>query len=169
MRPYQPEQKDFQFTGKHMLFVMFAFFGIIIAVNLTMATMASKSWTGLIVKNSYVASQKYNSELQKAQIQRASGIRSELEYANGNLIFNLKNRDGRQLVVDNLTIAIGRPAFEQEDQTGIFKTEANFTYIFPVALAKGEWAIRITGKSEGEAYRRDARIMIDANGNGSVR
>ena len=39
---------------------MLAFFGVIIAVNVVMATLASTSWTGLVVENSYVASQEFN-------------------------------------------------------------------------------------------------------------
>ena len=55
--------KQGEFTGRHMAIIMVAFFGVIIAVNLTMATLASRSWTGLVVKNSYVESQKFNSVL----------------------------------------------------------------------------------------------------------
>ena len=54
------ERKPAEFTGRHMLAIMLAFFGVIIAVNLVMATLASKSWTGLVVKNTYVASQQFN-------------------------------------------------------------------------------------------------------------
>ena len=46
-----------EFTGWHMAITMIAFFGVIISVNLTMAILASSTWTGLIVKNGYVASQ----------------------------------------------------------------------------------------------------------------
>ena len=45
-------EKQFRFTGYHMLAIMVAFFGVVIAVNLTMATFASRSWTGLVVENS---------------------------------------------------------------------------------------------------------------------
>ena len=42
--PTQPKQ----FTGRHMLFAMLAFFGVIIIVNLTMAAFATRSWTCLL-------------------------------------------------------------------------------------------------------------------------
>ncbi|TGV41583.1 cytochrome oxidase, partial [bacterium M00.F.Ca.ET.168.01.1.1] len=41
-------QKPREFTGRHMLVIILAFFGVVIAVNLTMATLASTSWTGLV-------------------------------------------------------------------------------------------------------------------------
>ncbi|MBJ3777485.1 FixH family protein [Acuticoccus mangrovi] len=45
-----------EFTGRHMLIIMLTGFGIVIAVNFTMAYLASASWTGLVAKNGYVAS-----------------------------------------------------------------------------------------------------------------
>jgi nitrogen fixation protein FixH len=39
-----------EFTGRHMLLIMIAFFGVIIAVNITMAVVARQSWTGLVAK-----------------------------------------------------------------------------------------------------------------------
>lgn len=53
-------QKSRAFTGRHMLATILTFFGVVIAVNLTMATLASTSWTGLVVENTYVASQQFN-------------------------------------------------------------------------------------------------------------
>ena len=49
-----------EFTGWHMAGVMFLFFGTIISVNLVMAYFATSSWSGLVVKNSYVESQRFN-------------------------------------------------------------------------------------------------------------
>ena len=48
-----------RFTGFHMLAVMLAFYGVIVSVNLTMATLANTTWTGLLNKNGYVASIDY--------------------------------------------------------------------------------------------------------------
>ena len=52
-----------ELKGKHVLTGFLLFFGVIIAVNFTMARLASTTWTRLVVKNSYVASQKFKSEL----------------------------------------------------------------------------------------------------------
>ena len=58
-----------EFTGRHMLLIMLAFFGVIISVNIVIAVIANKSWTGLIVKNSYVASQEFNAKISDANKQ----------------------------------------------------------------------------------------------------
>ncbi|MFP5454579.1 MAG: FixH family protein, partial [Alphaproteobacteria bacterium] len=48
------------FTGRHMAASMVGFFTVVIAVNVTMATVASHSFGGTVVDNSYVASQRFN-------------------------------------------------------------------------------------------------------------
>ncbi len=50
-----------RFTGYHMAAIMVSFFGVVIAVNFTMAWYATSSWSGLVVENTYVASQQFNS------------------------------------------------------------------------------------------------------------
>ena len=62
-----------EFTGRHMLAAMLAFFGVIIAVNITMAVFAQTSWTGFVVRNSYVASQEFNGKVAAARAQAALG------------------------------------------------------------------------------------------------
>ncbi|TKB30132.1 MAG: cytochrome oxidase, partial [Mesorhizobium sp.] len=37
-----------EFTGGHMLLTILGFFGVVVGVNVTMATLASTSWTGLV-------------------------------------------------------------------------------------------------------------------------
>ena len=48
--------RSFVFTGRHMLLIMVAFFGVVIAVNIVMTVQASRSFSGLVAKNGYVAS-----------------------------------------------------------------------------------------------------------------
>ncbi len=61
------------FTGWHMLGVMLAMFGTIIAVNLVMATVAIRTFGGTVVDNSYVASQEFNRWLAEARAQNRLG------------------------------------------------------------------------------------------------
>ncbi|HWJ70301.1 MAG TPA: FixH family protein [Sphingobium sp.] len=61
------------FTGRHMAAILVSFFGVVIAVNLTMAYFASATFGGLVVDNSYVASQKFNGWLAKAREEAALG------------------------------------------------------------------------------------------------
>ena len=62
-----------EFTGRHMTAVLVGSFGIVVAVNLAMATLATRGFGGVVVENSYVASQKYNGWLDQARKQQALG------------------------------------------------------------------------------------------------
>jgi nitrogen fixation protein FixH len=58
-----------RFTGWHMTAILLGFFGVIVAVNFTMATLATRTFGGVVVENSYVASQEYNDWLKAAHAQ----------------------------------------------------------------------------------------------------
>lgn len=62
-----------RFTGWHMTAILVTFFGVVMAVNFTMARMAVSSFGGTVVDNSYVASQKYNGWLNAAAQQDRLG------------------------------------------------------------------------------------------------
>ena len=159
---------EFRFTGKHMLASMLCFFGVIIAVNFYMASLASKSWTGLIVKNSYVASQEYNSELQKAADQQNRGWKSSVSYGAGTLVLTLRNQNNNVLTFDNVIAEIGRPAFEQSDKALQFVPLATGSNKIAIHLEQGIWALKIKGNVAGEPYRRDLRIEVDGSGKGKI-
>ena len=65
------------FTGWHMTAILLAFFGVIVAVNFTMATFATRTFGGVVVENSYVASQKYNGWLKAAREQERLGWKAK--------------------------------------------------------------------------------------------
>jgi nitrogen fixation protein FixH len=66
-----------RFTGWHMTGILLAFFGVIVAVNFTMATLATRTFGGVVVQNSYVASQRYNEWLKAARAQAKLGWKAE--------------------------------------------------------------------------------------------
>lgn len=67
-----------RFTGRHMLAIMIAFFGTIVAVNLTMASFATRTFGGTVVDNSYVAGQKFNGWLAAARTQEKLGWQTQV-------------------------------------------------------------------------------------------
>ncbi|MCW3796415.1 FixH family protein [Sphingomonas sp. BN140010] len=58
-----------------MTAILVAFFGVVISVNMLMATLAVRTFGGVVVENSYVASQEYNRWLAAAKRQQALGWR----------------------------------------------------------------------------------------------
>jgi nitrogen fixation protein FixH len=158
-----------RFTGWHMFACLAAFFGTIIAVNVTMAVMAGGSWTGLVVKNSYVASQNFNVELERAKAQAASGLRSDLTFANNRFALTITTADGDTLLPDTVMLSIGRPAFEQQDHVIKASCSASGFCSAPDNLAAGPWMVTVEANVGGKLYRRDARLLVRNDGTASVK
>ena len=146
------DQTDLQdqpkFTGKHMLIVMLCFFGVIITVNLTMATLATKSWTGLVVKNGYIASQHFNENKKAHEELVAAGWRSELEYNDGTFILSLKKN---ATALSNCEVAglLSRPVHENDNQHLTFHYKASPVnqrvgkYFAHTPLKTGRWHLSV--------------------------
>lgn len=62
-----------KFTGYHATIMIVSFFAVVITVNMIMARFALSTFSGTVVDNSYVASQKYNQWLEQARTQQAHG------------------------------------------------------------------------------------------------
>ncbi|MEN3952524.1 FixH family protein [Iodidimonas sp. SYSU 1G8] len=149
------------FTGRHMLAVVLGFFAVVIAVNLTLAFFATRSWTGLVVENSYVASQHYNEELAQAHRQRALGWHGGLSYEGGRLVFRLRDAAGAPLPGMQVSATVRRPTHEGEDRELFLSPSAAGVYAVPVALMPGTWAVEVHALGrDGRPYRRDYRLWV---------
>ena len=161
----QRTTKPGEFTGWHMLAIMVAFFGVIVSVNVTMAVIAGRTWTGLVVKNSYVASQKFNDEIAAAKVQHARGWQSSLSYRDGAVVFTLVDRHQQPVIYDDLILHYGRPAFEQDDGTVALQHIGSGRYRANVKMAAGYWSLKVIGGRGDQAYRRDSRLFVRAAAN----
>lgn len=149
------------FTGKHMLLVMVAFFGVIIAVNVTLAVFANGSWTGLVVKNSYVASQKFNQAIDAARAQDAMGWQAVLTASPEGLRVALSGRDKSGITGMNVQAKIGRPVAEAFDQIVQLSDMGAGIYTAGIDLAPGQWqAELVVSDMSGLLWRRQLRFEI---------
>ena len=145
---FQPKE----FTGKHMLGTMVAFFGVIITVNLIMARFAVTTWSGLVVPNTYVASQEFNSRAAESRAIAALGYRIDLESGADGLSIVLTDADGETAFADNLVAQLRRPVGEDQDR------ELG-------ELLEGEWIATVTATRGDETiYKRGHRFHVRADG-----
>ena len=149
-----------EFTGKHMLLVVFLFFGTIITVNLIMAYNATRSWTGLVVKNSYVESQKFNDYLAAEAAQKALGWQGSVAYDKGLLSYKLLDKTGSPIKVEYAEAEVRRPSHEREDQM-LTLYPANDRYEATFELGYGAWDVFVTTKgADGTPYVHRERILV---------
>lgn len=130
-----------QFTGRHMWLVAIGFFGVIIAVNVTMAVLSYRSWTGLAVENSYVASQEFETKRLAHEAQRHAGWVASLTHAGGTVSLDVRDATGAAVALGDVTIEINRPVGGHDDQTVTLAAGSDGSYAAQVELAAGVWEI----------------------------
>ncbi|MVA97435.1 cytochrome oxidase [Nitratireductor sp. CAU 1489] len=150
-----------EFTGRHMFFIMLAFFGTIITVNLTMATFANRSWTGLVVKNSYVASQQFNDKAALARAQDALGWRGELTISDGTVGYRLTDRSGDPVSVEAVRMIFRRPVSEQGDRALALARAGTGVFAAAIEIADGGWIVEILSDvGQADPYRQVERVRV---------
>jgi nitrogen fixation protein FixH len=128
-----------QITGRHVFWGFVAAFGLIIGVNLVLAWSAVRTFPGLEVANSYVASQEFND---RKAAQEGLGWQVEADHAGGLLVLRITDEAGRPVEVDRLEATVGRATHVRDDQSPEFRFDGR-AYVAPVALAGGNWNIRM--------------------------
>lgn len=154
-----------QFTGRHMLIVVCAFFAVVIAANATMAYFASRSWTGLVVPNSYVASQHYNEKLAAAQAQTARGWTSDLHYTEGELRLRIRSSDGTPVAGLQVAGQLERPIGVSEDRDVVLTETTPGIYTAATTLAAGAWNVTVDARRDGgDSYLQIFRLRVGKAG-----
>ncbi|MEZ2128196.1 MULTISPECIES: FixH family protein [unclassified Sinorhizobium] len=149
------------FTGRHMLAIMVAFFGVVIGVNITHAWYASSSWSGLVVENTYVASQQFNGRAKAMRAMAASGITGEVSVQEGLIAYRLRNRDGSPASADDVTVHFKRPVGDHEDFTATLSKVGEGRFERAHAVLPGEWIVEIISQRGGNAIMHEAfRIYV---------
>ncbi len=150
-----------QFTGWHMLGVLGLFFGTIIAVNLTLAYFAVHTWSGLVVGNSYVASQHFNEEQATARAHAELGWISGVVYEDGRIAYSLVDRDGKAIQAESVTAKVMRPANEGHDVVVELVPAGAGRYVAERRLEAGQWVVEVFAKVGFDSpYRYATRIYV---------
>ncbi|MCV3205457.1 FixH family protein [Mesorhizobium sp. YC-39] len=156
-----PSQKSREFTGRHMLFIILGFFGVVIGVNMTMATLASRSWTGLVVENTYVASQQFNRKAEEGRAQAALGWTGKLAIASGNVRYSLTDAAGDPVALHGVKALFRHPAYEAEDEAVVLAPGSGQEFSARHTPKDGVWIVEIDADAGlAEPYRDVRRIMI---------
>jgi nitrogen fixation protein FixH len=152
-----------QFTGKHMLAIMIAFFSVIVGVNLLMAYFANSTWSGLVVANGYVASQSFDKDLARAKAQDSLGWTVNLSHLDGRIRITFADKDSNLIEGLAITGALERTVTDKQDQTLAFTSMGAGVYTAPATLTPGVWEVEIDAKGNGaiDDYHKIFRFTVD--------
>ncbi|GHF41326.1 FixH family protein [Seohaeicola zhoushanensis] len=132
-----------QLTGRHVAAIFVGAFGVIIAVNIALAVSAVKTFPGLEVKNSYVASQEFNTRLHE---QLALGWTVRADERDGEIFLAITDREGKPVQVASLDAVVGRATHVRDDVTPDFAFDGT-RYVAPLELGPGNWNVRMDARA----------------------
>lgn len=147
-----------EITGRKVLMMFVAFFGVIIAVNLTMAFFAVRTFSGLEVANSYDASQGYDAA-RAAQL--ALGWDVTADYGDGEVAVTVRDAEtGGPVVVMDLTALVGRATHQRADFTPDF-VQRGARFSAPATLEPGNWVVRLEATAvDGTVFRQRLPLVV---------
>lgn len=143
------------FTGRHMAAILVGGFGVIVTVNLAMARLASTTFGGVVVENSYVASQEFNQWLDKAEASKRLGWTVEPHrLADGRIALSTSGvPQGAGITAEAL-----HPVGREEDRRLVFAADGSGRYTSRESLPEGRWQLRITAVSGDKEWRGEAQV-----------
>ncbi|MDJ0642451.1 MAG: FixH family protein [Erythrobacter sp.] len=143
------------FTGKHMLGVMVVGFGIVAAVNFFMASLAVGGFHGIVVENSYVASQKFNDWIDEAKADRALGWEARASRAeNGHVVLTTTGVPNGATAKAELR----RPIGTQEYASLTFTHQADGSYLSTEPVSEGRWTMRLSISANGQDWIGESEL-----------
>ncbi|GAA6195739.1 MAG: FixH family protein [Pseudophaeobacter sp.] len=148
-----------EFTGRHMLMVLCGAFGVIISVNLALAYNAVKTFPGLEVKNSYVASQEFDL---RRDAQQSLGWSVYASAQENQVTLEISDAEGNPVEVAKLSAILGRATHVKDDQKPEFKFNGT-AYVAPADLGPGNWNIRMVARAKN-GVEFTQRVILHVRG-----
>ncbi len=143
-----------EIRGGHVAAMFCGGFGIIIAVNLGLAVNAVRTFPGLEVASSYVASQSFD---RRRAAQEALGWTVAADYAEGRLSVAIRDAAGRPAPARDLAAHIGRPTEARDDRALALGPDG----AVPLDLAPGSWRLDITARApDGTEFAKSVAIAV---------
>ena len=145
------------FTGRKVFFFVASAFAIIISVNFFMAYSALSTFPGLETKNSYVASQKFDTD---RAAQEALGWNIDASVHDDELTLSVTDKEGQPVELAELSATFGRATSVRDDQSPDFRYEGGL-YKADVKNAPGNWNLRMVAKAaDGTDFRQRVIVHI---------
>lgn len=153
--PTKPRKGEF--TGRHITIILVAFFGVVIAVNVLMARFAISTFGGLVVENSYVASQDFNKWLDEADREKALGWKATLERRAPDAFTTvLTDSAGKPIASARVRLFAEHPLGRKPPVNIVLTESAPGTY--SGALPRGRWYVRVLVEAEGRTWRTAGEV-----------
>lgn len=157
-RPVKP------LTGRKVLVWFLGFFLIVFGANFTMSWFAITTFSGVETKDAYVKGRDFNTEIARAEAQKALGWSVAVETQNLSknevfLVLTIKNAEGSPLEAMEIEGLLVRAVHDGIDQKVAFAPLGDGKYAGASQLPlQGKWQLRATVK---DPAGRERKIVHD--------
>lgn len=155
-------------TGRMVLFMLVAFFGVVIGVNLIMARLAIETLPGTEVDSAYSASLAYEKEIAAAHDQdlRAWKVNAHVQRgADGGATVQVEARDNHGLPMSGLKFQgrFERPTDRRADQpVGLTEVGGGIYRGSAPTIAPGQWDLVLEGDASGHRmFLSKNRVLLN--------
>ena len=157
------------FTGRAFLMCLLGAFGVVFAVNFTMAYLAITTFHGVDTKSAYQAGLNYGKELTAAAAQAARGWKVDVSVTRAQGAPGLANvsalfadRDGKPVPGLTVKARLEHPSNEFLDRTAMLGEDipGRFSGMFEQAK-DGGWTLVISGERDGQVlFKSRNRVVL---------
>jgi nitrogen fixation protein FixH len=146
-------------------YLIFIFFGIVIAVNTYYIYISQKTWRGVVTENSYKKGLNYNQTIAEVKKQKELGWKTKIKFTNqknqiGILQVFLSDKNGKEIKDANVKVKLLRPTqigFDFEENLEFRNKNYQKKIVFPFA---GQWDFEIIVLKNDEVFQQVKRYVI---------
>ena len=155
-------RKTREVTGKHVLFCLLGFFGVVFAVNAVLVKAATSTFGGVETSSSYKAGLMFEREVAKAEHQDALHWQVDGKLARdsaGEAVLDIYARDAKGMPLAGLTAQarLAHPADERLDRVIALSRTAAGQFHGEGQAQSGQWELIV------DFYRDDVRVFRSRN------
>lgn len=148
------------FTGRHLALILCSMFAVVAGMNFTLATLATKTFSGAVVANGYVANQDFNRWIERGKEQAAIGWTANAEVKGGNLIVAARDKAGRSLDGARVSVHLIHPFRAAEARWVDLHEAAPGHYVVSENITRGQWDANIRMEKDGEVVLMRQRMFV---------
>ncbi|MCY4261255.1 MAG: FixH family protein [Rhodobacteraceae bacterium] len=148
---------DRTLRGQHVFLMIAGAFGIIVIVNIVMAFAAIRTFPGMEVRNSYIASQTFERDRTR---QEQLGWQASADYDGSILTITVAAADGVPAEVVDFSARIQRPTHQLSDRMPEYIFDGTH-HRARITLKPGTWNIHVTGSDRaGLPFRQKLSLWV---------
>lgn len=154
------DKKPRELTGRHVLIMLLAFFGIMLGVNAFFTYVAIKTFSGEDVPRSYRQGLEYNQVLTEREAQKLLGWKVSANTADERILVQIF--DSGDAPLRNLTISgkLRHPATLSNDRQLTFREIKPGLYQADIKGLRGRWDLIATAQNQAEVFRFEHELWL---------